>query len=91
MFALNNKKTITLFDMDGTLTEPRQVFDRDLLPVLYKLSEISDIGIVSGSDHEYIFEQMQFLLQKTSMRYQIHLYLLCQHTAMKTNLIITIF
>ncbi len=74
MFELNDRKTITLFDMDGTLTEPRQVFDEGLAPVLYKLSEISDIGIVSGSDYNYISEQMRFLMQKTSMRYQTHLF-----------------
>ena len=36
-----------LFDMDGTLTEPREIFDRGLLPVLRKLASITEIGIVS--------------------------------------------
>ena len=47
--------------MDGTLTEARKPFDRDLFPVLSKLANVSDIGIVSGSDYEYIKEQMHFL------------------------------
>ena len=73
MFNLN-KKTITLFDMDGTLTEARKPFDRDLFPVLSKLANVSDIGIVSGSDYNYIVEQMHFLMYKTSLRYTTHIF-----------------
>ena len=61
---------ITLFDMDGTLTKSRQPFDRLLEPALSKLSEVSDIGIVSGSDFEYIMEQMEFVLNRSSLRYR---------------------
>ena len=64
---------ITLFDMDGTLTEPRQSFDTDLFPILSKLADVSDIGIVSGSDYGYIQEQLHFLMHKTSIRYQTHI------------------
>lgn len=55
--------------MDGTLTESRQPFDKMLAPSLSKLSDVSDIGIVSGSDYKYIAEQMNFVLTKTAIRY----------------------
>ena len=70
----SKKKTITLFDMDGTLTEARQAFDRELFPVLSKLANVSDIGIVSGSDYDYIVEQMYFLIHKTSLRYMTQIF-----------------
>ena len=68
------KNIITLFDMDGTLTEPRQSFDKSLITVLSELADVSDIGIVSGSDYNYILEQMHYLMYKTSLRYQTHLF-----------------
>ena len=52
-----NKKHIVLFDMDGTLTEPRKQFDKRLLTPLRELSLFSEIGILTGSDHDYLFEQ----------------------------------
>ncbi len=67
------KNIITLFDMDGTLTEPRKSFDKSLFPVLSRLADISDIGIVSGSDYNYILEQLHFLMHKTSLRYKTHI------------------
>ena len=60
--------------MDGTLTEARQAFDRDLFPILSKLANVSDIGIVSGSDYNYIVEQMHFLMRKSSLRYTTHIF-----------------
>ena len=60
--------------MDGTLTEARKPFDRDLFPVLSKLANVSDIGIVSGSDYEYIKEQMHFIMYTSSLRYMTHIF-----------------
>jgi phosphomannomutase len=67
------KKTIVLFDMDGTLTAPRLAFDRSLLPALSKLATLCEIGIVSGSDHNYIHEQMKHVIEKSEVRYRMHL------------------
>jgi phosphomannomutase len=67
------KKTIVLFDMDGTLTKPRKAFERKLLPTLSKLASLTEIGIVSGSDHNYIREQMALVIDKTEIRYKMHL------------------
>lgn len=53
-------KTIVLFDMDGTLTEPRQEFDnRNLNDSLYLLTNKGiEIGIVTGSGLRYLNQQM---------------------------------
>jgi len=63
---------IVLFDMDGTLTEPRQTFDKSLFTTLNLLSDKSEIGIVTGSDFEYLSEQMDFVLN-SHLRYRVHL------------------
>ena len=68
-------KTIVMFDMDGTLTESRQSFDYSLLgDPLYKLTNIGvHIGIITGSDEDYLKEQMGEFLLKSSSRYKTHL------------------
>jgi len=65
-------KKIVLFDMDGTLTSPRQPFDDNLFQPLSLLSEKSHIGIVTGSDMEYLEQQMDFVLN-SHLRYKLHL------------------
>ena len=61
--------------MDGTLTEPRQAFDYSLLgDSLYSLTNAGvDIGIITGSDEDYLREQMGEFLLKSSSRYKTHL------------------
>ena len=49
-----NKKHIVLFDMDGTLTPPRGEFDKILLEPLRELSNHVEIGILTGSDLDYV-------------------------------------
>tara|TARA_R110000782_G_scaffold202677_2_gene291175 strand:- start:452 stop:1240 length:789 start_codon:yes stop_codon:yes gene_type:complete len=66
-------KNIVLFDMDGTLTESRQKFDSTILSSsLKELSQYADIGIVTGSDFDYLKEQLNPLLD-SSIRYCLHL------------------
>jgi len=69
------RKTIVMFDMDGTLTEARQAFDYSLLgDSLYSLTNAGvDIGIITGSDEDYLREQMGEFLLKSSSRYKTHL------------------
>lgn len=72
----NNKQQtnkIILFDMDGTLTYPRKPFDQDLTPSLIKLSQYADIGIVTGSDLDYVEQQLEFLLNHKQLRTKLHL------------------
>tara|TARA_R110001583_G_scaffold10061_4_gene46919 strand:+ start:4688 stop:5506 length:819 start_codon:yes stop_codon:yes gene_type:complete len=64
---------IVLFDMDGTLTEPRKAIKTDIFPALRELSKVSEIGIVTGSDYEYVRQQIGMLLEKTELRYRIHI------------------
>ena len=69
----DNHDDIVLFDMDGTLTPPRELFDQNLLKPLRELSSFATIGIVSGSDYDYIFEQMKYVIRKTEIKYNLHL------------------
>ena len=48
---------IALFDMDGTLTPPRKEITGEVIEALKNLSEHTRIGIVSGSDYDYIMQQ----------------------------------
>lgn len=51
-------KKIVLFDMDGTLTPPRQKMNMNMEIMLRKLQEQGfDIGIITGSDMNYIKQQ----------------------------------
>ena len=54
---MNPENTITLFDMDGTLTPPREKITRKVIDALRELSSLSRIGIISGSDLDYIKQQ----------------------------------
>ena len=67
------KKNIVLFDMDGTLTEPREPFRKDLFEPLRKLSENSELGILTGSDQDYLFDQMNILIRFSELRFLTHL------------------
>ncbi|KRX07324.1 HAD-like domain [Pseudocohnilembus persalinus] len=44
------KKQICLFDVDGTLTKPRNPIENDMIETLLKLQKKVEIGIISGSD-----------------------------------------
>ena len=54
------EKKIALFDMDGTLTKPRNPANADMLECLERMRKIDGvaIGIVSGSDLPKIHEQL---------------------------------
>lgn len=69
-------KQIVLFDMDGTLTEPRQKFDPETLEQsLYVLTNRGvDIGIVTGSGFKYLREQMGDWIDNSDSRYNTHLF-----------------
>jgi len=49
---------IALFDMDGTLTKPRQQIDPGMIDALDALSYYCDVGVVTGSGISYIMEQL---------------------------------
>ena len=54
---------IALFDMDGTLTESRKNMDSEMCNALRKLQlEGFVIGVISGSDLDYIIEQCNLIV-----------------------------
>lgn len=56
---MNSDKKIFLFDMDGTLTPPRERIQGDMVRSLRDLSAIGRIGILTGSDFDYVWDQME--------------------------------
>lgn len=66
-------KDIVLFDMDGTLTEARQAFASFLSSPLWSLAKFADIGVVTGSDMDYVEEQMYSPMNTHSVRYCLHI------------------
>lgn len=69
---IQQAKKIVLFDMDGTLTDPRKPFDVRLMPSLLKITEKANIGIVTGSDMDYVDQQLKYLLDSNLKPY-IHI------------------
>ena len=64
---------VVLFDMDGTLTEPRKPFASILSSPLKQLVQVADIGIVTGSDLPLLQEQMGSVLNDNAIRYSLHI------------------
>lgn len=66
-------KHVVLFDMDGTLTEPRKPFASLLSSFMKQLVQVADIGIVTGSDLPLLQEQMESVLNDNAIRYSLHI------------------
>jgi len=66
-------RKIVLFDMDGTLTPPREHLDYSLVETLSSLCKHAEIGIVSGSDYDYIMQQCGFLTTKDEIKLKLHI------------------
>lgn len=52
------KQTLVLFDVDGTLTPPRQKVRAEVLAMLHDLRQHVAIGVVGGSDMPKVQEQL---------------------------------
>ena len=52
-------RKIALFDMDGTLTPPRKEINSEVIRALRQLEKEYEIGIVTGSDFEYVNQQIR--------------------------------
>lgn len=50
---------VVMFDMDGTLTLPRKKIGRQIIRKLRDLSDVAQIGIVTGSGYDYLVQQCQ--------------------------------
>ena len=66
-------KHVVLFDMDGTLTEPRKPFASILSSPLKQLVQVADIGIVTGADLTLLQEQMDSIINDNAIRYSLHI------------------
>ena len=66
-------KNLVLFDMDGTLTPPRSHLDYNLVDTLRELARFAEIGIVTGSDLDYLKQQCGFLLEQGDIKLKLHL------------------
>lgn len=68
-------RKIVLFDMDGTLTPPRKQINADMIRALKNLEKEYEIGIVTGSDFEYIKQQIEPALDIGGLRLStLHLF-----------------
>jgi|TARA_R110001592_G_scaffold3231_3_gene18150 phosphomannomutase len=68
-------KSIVLFDMDGTLTEPRASIQENMIVAIVNLLESSEVGIVTGSDSDYVFQQCKSLFENKHIdKTKLHLY-----------------
>jgi len=65
--------TLVLFDIDGTLTEARSIISRSVLIALRELCRYAEVGFVTGSDLEYIKEQLWPALNDPIIRINCHL------------------
>ena len=64
--------TLVLFDVDGTLTEPRQSINLRMIKALRELARHSEIAFVSGSDLDYIKEQLWPALNDPIIKHNCH-------------------
>ena len=75
------EKKLFLFDMDGTLTPARKKMSYDVLAGLEKLQNTGwDIGIISGSDMDYIEQQCDLLFDLTPIDVKSIHFLPCNGT-----------
>ena len=74
-------KKIVLFDMDGTLTPPRKRMQWNVIDALHELQSANfEIGIVTGSDINYVEQQCDLLFDVCPVNcFEIH-YLPCNGT-----------
>ena len=73
-----------LFDMDGTLTEPRKIGKINIIEKLIKLSKYGNIGVLTGSHLEYVMEQLSILIDNVN-NFENKLYILpCNGTQFYT-------
>jgi phosphomannomutase len=74
-------KKVILFDMDGTLTEPRQTIKNSMINALIKLQKNKyEIAILSGSDMDYIEEQCNLIFEPNQLDWTKLHYLPCNGT-----------
>lgn len=72
---MKKSNSIVLFDMDGTLTEPRESIRENMIVAIANLQESYEVGIVTGSDSDYVFQQCKILFENKYIdKTRLHLY-----------------
>lgn len=57
--SLKKSEILLLFDVDNTLTKPRDVIDKDFEDFIYKsIKPLATLGIVTGANIEKMYEQL---------------------------------
>ena len=59
------KKEVFVFDIDGTLTDSRQLIDKDFETFMLKFCKDNDVYLVTGSDRSKTFEQIGPILYES--------------------------
>ena len=79
-------KRLFLFDMDGTITPPRKKMKHNMLAVLEDLQRSGwDIGIISGSDMDYIEQQCELMFDLSPINPRLIHFLPCNGTKYYKN------
>lgn len=55
---MSEDKIILLFDVDGTLTIPRNTITKEMASFLRQVSKYVILGVVGGSDYTKMLEQI---------------------------------
>jgi phosphomannomutase len=71
--TLQPPNTLVLFDVDGTITEPRKLINIRMIKALRELARHSEIGFVSGSDLDDIKEQLWPALNDPIIKQNCHI------------------
>ena len=74
-------KTLFLFDMDGTLTPPRQKMQYRVERMLSDIQMAgADVGIITGSDMNYVRQQCSIIFDVSPVRREEVHFLPCNGT-----------
>ncbi len=65
-------KTVFLFDLDGTLCKSRKPVTAKLVALLSKASEYVEIGILTGSDLDFLKEQCKRLFENLCYKNKVY-------------------
>lgn len=65
-------KKVFLFDLDGTLCASRKKIGKDMIDALDGLADHGDIGILTGSDMDFLKEQCQELFSSLGSKKKVY-------------------
>lgn len=69
----NSRNIICLFDIDGTLTTPRKIIKKEMIVALRELSFKAEIGFLTGSDLDYVRQQLWPIFADSEISLNCHI------------------